>query len=74
MAYNRALDFDKFQDHLKLMPHGYYYPPACMMAEFCEFMPLLEKDKEDYILGKVQFQQEIENRDIQDVESHELQD
>ena len=74
MAYNRALDFDKFQDHLKLMPHGYYYPPACMMAEFCEFMPLLEKDKEDYILGKVKFQQEIENRDIQEVESHELQE
>ena len=71
LAFNKALDFKKYENNLKLMPHGFYYPPACMMKDFCKFMPLLEKDKDNYILSKNQFQQKIENRDLKDVESHD---
>ena len=45
MAYNRALDYRKFQDDMKLMPHGQYYLSACMMAELSEFLVVLERDK-----------------------------
>ena len=44
-----------------------------MWSKFCKFMPLLEKDKDDYILGKVQFQQEIENRHLNGFKSHKDQ-
>ena len=71
MAYNRALDFKKYEEDFKLMLQGQYYPPDCVMTELSEFLSLLEKDKDDCISGKGQFQQEIENRDLKDVESHE---
>ena len=71
MAYNRALDYKKYDTDLKLMPHALYYPPACMMCEFLEFMPLLEKDKEAYINGKMKFQRNIEQKELEDIESQE---
>ena len=71
LAYNRALDFKKFQDELKLLPHAFYYPPSCMMAEFCKFMPVLEKDKDNYILGREELPETNVNKGQQDMESHQ---
>lgn len=53
------------------MTQGFYYPPACMMKEFCKFIPLVEKDKAAYIGVKMAFQQDIKNKDLKDLESHQ---
>ena len=60
LAYNRGMDYKSFDDNLKLNPCAFYYPPACMMKEFRDFLLVLEKDKYDYINGKTRFQPEHE--------------
>ena len=70
MAYNQAFDYNRLKEELKLMTQGFYYPPACMMKEFCKFIPLVEKDKAAYIGVKMAFQQDIKNKDLKDLESH----
>ena len=74
IAYNRALDFKMFEETLSLIPQGFYYPPPCMIQEFCEFMTVIEKDKNDYILGKTAFQQDVEPKHLKDIEDNDDED
>ena len=60
MTYNHALDYKGYEENMQLNPSGSYYPPACMMKEFRDFLIVLENNKNDYISGKTCFQQEVQ--------------
>ena len=41
------------------------------MEEFCKFMPLLEKDEDNFVLGKEQLQANTDSKGQQHMESHQ---
>ena len=50
-AYNRAFGYRKFQENQKLMPHAYYYPPACLKVDLHNYICGVEGEIGNHISG-----------------------